>query len=141
MTKYSTRGNRYDGGQKRTIHGVCGFSLSGQATEAVRRFKVHARQCDICSKQDTDIPEFNSTLGRLNGYNGVRPNLSVVDKMHSGAIMSNEPRVVVHRRNQNLEEMNQILDNLSLDESTEVIEVKDPETIAFLDWFFESNTE
>jgi hypothetical protein len=130
-----------DGGRKRTIEARCGFVLGGQSSETVRRFKIHARHCDICSKEAINIPEFNQTLGRLNGYNGVRPNLSVVDKMYSGAIMSNEPRVVVHRRNQNLEEMNQILDNLSLDESTEVIEVKDPETIAFLDWFFESNTE
>lgn len=59
------------GGQRRTINAPCGWICKGAPREVNTKLKIHQRRCRECSDTELVVPEFNTTNGLINGWNGV----------------------------------------------------------------------
>ena len=59
------------GGQRRTLNAPCGWICKGTPREVSGRLAIHQRRCKQCSEADTVVPEFDTTVGVLNGWNGI----------------------------------------------------------------------
>lgn len=106
MTKYSNKKSIVDGGRQRSIEAMCGYTVKAQLDEANRRMRVHIRNCKICSKDSfmnsvkDNMPKFNSDIAVHNGYNGVKPNLSVANLQYSIGLGDDNNQAIIVDDNQ-----------------------------------------
>ena len=67
MTKTMTQG-----GQRRTIQLGCGFMFSGSVRECEFKVKLHRKKCSMCGIDNAMPCEFNKSVAKHNGWNGLR---------------------------------------------------------------------
>jgi hypothetical protein len=73
------------GGQRRTIETTCGWTTKCHPREANGKYKIHIRHCSICVEQD--LPEYNRTSAKLNGWKGLMPNGNKPTIMRTSAVI------------------------------------------------------
>lgn len=59
------------GGQRRTIHYACGFTIKGALTEVNAKHKRHIRLCSVCKTTEFPDMAFSNTNAKQNGWNGI----------------------------------------------------------------------
>jgi hypothetical protein len=64
------------GGRRRTLTAACGYCVAGHPNEVDALFRRHQRYCGTCTVND--IPEFNATAAKNNGWDGLGQNRKLI---------------------------------------------------------------
>jgi len=62
------------GGQRRTLSAPCGWTTQCHPREANGKYNIHRRYCRSCYEAHIQLPEYNRTIAKNNGWKGIMPN-------------------------------------------------------------------